>query len=345
MRGRRADPDAAAAARRARRRRSMRWSAAPASSRPSGCCASTGFGTRMAFNVTARVYRSGGFSKDAIYLRGFKQVLDLLAVGKRPRALLVRQDRRPPRARGRGAGRARPAAARRAACPQFLARPDAQARIATHAQRTRAVATPLKDQSRMLIAFFVNDMAKEFPNYTTTVLAHEAVQRGHRVCYITPGDFVMLPDDSMQIHARMAPDKKAKTHTDFFKGVQEVGEKTDADRDERRRRAVAAQRPVARRADRALGGGSRHPVRARSGQARRAGAQRPQQPQPRGQQDVLPVLPRGGAGRDPDHQARQRREGRSPRSMAASASSSRCRDRAGRACSSSTRRMRPTSTR
>ena len=39
----------------------------------------------------------------------------------------------------------------------------------------------------MLIAFFVNDMAREFPNYTTTVLAHEAVQRGHRVCYITPG--------------------------------------------------------------------------------------------------------------------------------------------------------------
>ncbi|MDQ3245341.1 MAG: glutathione synthetase [Pseudomonadota bacterium] len=79
----------------------------------------------------------------------------------------------------------------------------------------------------MLIAFFVNDMAKEFPNYTTTVLAHQAVQRGHRVCYITPGDFVMLPDDSMQIHARMAPDKKSKTHAEFFKGVQTVGEKTE----------------------------------------------------------------------------------------------------------------------
>jgi glutathione synthase len=78
----------------------------------------------------------------------------------------------------------------------------------------------------MLIAFFVNDMAKEFPNYTTTVLAHQAVQRGHRVCYITPGDFVMLADDSMQIHARMAPTKKNKSHTDFFKGLMEVGEKT-----------------------------------------------------------------------------------------------------------------------
>ena len=79
----------------------------------------------------------------------------------------------------------------------------------------------------MLIAFFVNDMAKEFPNYTTTVLAHQAVQRGHRVCYVTPGDFVMLPDDSMQIHARMAAAKKSKTHTEFFKGIQAVGDQTE----------------------------------------------------------------------------------------------------------------------
>ena len=78
----------------------------------------------------------------------------------------------------------------------------------------------------MLIAFFVNDMAREFPNYTTTVLAHQAILNGHQVCYITPGDFVMLADDSMQIHARMAPAKKHKSHTDFFKSMEEVGEKT-----------------------------------------------------------------------------------------------------------------------
>ena len=40
-----------------------------------------GLGKRMAFNVTARVYRSGGFSKDAIYLRGFTEVLGLLRAG------------------------------------------------------------------------------------------------------------------------------------------------------------------------------------------------------------------------------------------------------------------------
>ena len=76
----------------------------------------------------------------------------------------------------------------------------------------------------MLIAFFVNDMAREFLNYTTTVLAHQAVQRGHKVCYITPGDFVMLPDDSMNIHARVAPARKHKSHAEFFKSMEAVGE-------------------------------------------------------------------------------------------------------------------------
>ena len=79
----------------------------------------------------------------------------------------------------------------------------------------------------MLIAFFVNDMATEFPNYTTTTLAHEAARRGHRVCYVTPGDFVMRPDNTLQLHARMAPAKKFKSHTEFFKAVQEVAEKTE----------------------------------------------------------------------------------------------------------------------
>ena len=88
-----------------------------------------GLGSRMAFNVAARVYRSGGFSKDAIYLRGFQDVLALLAAGNdlapfwfgkigvhhvpvieelAARGLLQR-----PRS-----------------VPQFLGRPDAQARIA-----------------------------------------------------------------------------------------------------------------------------------------------------------------------------------------------------------------------
>jgi uncharacterized protein (TIGR02421 family) len=39
------------------------------------------FTRRGAFGITARVFRSGGLAKDAIYLKGFKQVIDLVADG------------------------------------------------------------------------------------------------------------------------------------------------------------------------------------------------------------------------------------------------------------------------
>jgi uncharacterized protein (TIGR02421 family) len=41
-----------------------------------------GFSDHTAFLITARVFRGGGFAKDAIYLRGFKAVLDMLAAGQ-----------------------------------------------------------------------------------------------------------------------------------------------------------------------------------------------------------------------------------------------------------------------
>ncbi|MEO5611286.1 MAG: flavohemoglobin expression-modulating QEGLA motif protein [Sphingomicrobium sp.] len=40
-----------------------------------------GFSQRTAFNVSARVYRSGGLAKDLIYLKGFKTVVELIAAG------------------------------------------------------------------------------------------------------------------------------------------------------------------------------------------------------------------------------------------------------------------------
>ncbi len=40
-----------------------------------------GFSPRGAFGIAARVFRSGGLAKDAIYLKGFKTVIDLLAKG------------------------------------------------------------------------------------------------------------------------------------------------------------------------------------------------------------------------------------------------------------------------
>jgi uncharacterized protein (TIGR02421 family) len=88
-----------------------------------------GFGARGAFNIVARVFRSGGLAKDAIYLRGFKEVLDLLALGRDlapfwfgkiasrhipvVEELELRGLLRSPRS-----------------LPEFLASPEAQARIA-----------------------------------------------------------------------------------------------------------------------------------------------------------------------------------------------------------------------
>ena len=56
----------------------------------------------------------------------------------------------------------------------------------------------------MLIGFFVNDLEREYENYATTVLAHMAAGRGHRVCYITPTDFALNSDDT-SVSARPLP--------------------------------------------------------------------------------------------------------------------------------------------
>ena len=68
----------------------------------------------------------------------------------------------------------------------------------------------------MLIGFFVNDLEREYENYTTTVLAHTTASRGHRVCYITPADFVLNADDTLSVHGRFLPKRKYKDRADFF---------------------------------------------------------------------------------------------------------------------------------
>ena len=72
----------------------------------------------------------------------------------------------------------------------------------------------------LLIAFFVNDIEREYENFTTTTLAHRASTRGDRVCYITPSDFVLSPDDSLSAHGRFLPERKFKDRADFFKALK-----------------------------------------------------------------------------------------------------------------------------
>jgi glutathione synthase len=73
----------------------------------------------------------------------------------------------------------------------------------------------------MMIGFFVNDLEREHENYATTVLAHMATSRGHRVCYLTPADFVLSPDDSVAVHGRFLPKRKYKDRADFFKTLKD----------------------------------------------------------------------------------------------------------------------------
>ena len=80
----------------------------------------------------------------------------------------------------------------------------------------------------MLIAFYVNSIDSEYPRYTTTVLAHEASRRGHDVCYVTPGDFVLSPKDTLQVHAHKIAVGKGKTRSrdEFFKALKSAGKKS-----------------------------------------------------------------------------------------------------------------------
>ena len=68
----------------------------------------------------------------------------------------------------------------------------------------------------MLIGFFVNDLEREYENYATTVLAHMAAARGHRVCYITPTDFALNSDDTLSVHGRFLPQRKYKDRGELF---------------------------------------------------------------------------------------------------------------------------------
>ncbi|MCZ4089167.1 glutathione synthase [Sinorhizobium psoraleae] len=62
----------------------------------------------------------------------------------------------------------------------------------------------------MRIAFFVNSIEGEATYYTTTWLALAALARGHDVCYVMPGDFVLRSDDSLLARATTLHGPKPK---------------------------------------------------------------------------------------------------------------------------------------
>ena len=58
----------------------------------------------------------------------------------------------------------------------------------------------------MKLCLFVNDVAAESPEYTTTRLAVAAGQRGHDVWYVGAGDF-QCADDEVAARAWHAPER------------------------------------------------------------------------------------------------------------------------------------------
>jgi glutathione synthase len=72
----------------------------------------------------------------------------------------------------------------------------------------------------MRIAFFVNSIEGEHPRYTTTALALAALSRGHDICYLTPGDFVLRPDDDLVARSRTPPGSGYKKVETLLQALQ-----------------------------------------------------------------------------------------------------------------------------
>ena len=180
--------------------RSMRCSTAPSSSTSTGCCADDhGFSAQGAFDIATRVFRSGGFAKDLIYLEGLPggdrpgrrgRSLDPFWIGKIARDHV---------AGDRGAAAAQPGSARRLFKPAFLQR-DRRRRPDRPASRRTSLPGQLLDVERLTDA---DRLFRQRPRARICGLHDHGPRppggaaRAIAVCYITPSDFVLNPDDTL----------------------------------------------------------------------------------------------------------------------------------------------------
>ncbi|RUX51334.1 MAG: glutathione synthase [Mesorhizobium sp.] len=74
----------------------------------------------------------------------------------------------------------------------------------------------------MRIAFFVNSIESETPGYTTTTLAQAAVQRGHSVVYVEPGDFILRPDDNLAVSVAVLPNAPYRTTDKLYAALKDA---------------------------------------------------------------------------------------------------------------------------
>lgn len=72
----------------------------------------------------------------------------------------------------------------------------------------------------MRIAFFINNILAEHPDYTTTRLAREAMRMGHEVFYMGVDDFSYDPDEHVRAYALLPSQKTYRTRKLFLEDLQ-----------------------------------------------------------------------------------------------------------------------------
>lgn len=76
----------------------------------------------------------------------------------------------------------------------------------------------------MKIAFLINDLADEHPEFATTELAMTAIARGHDAWYLDVEGFAYDPDETLGARARRAPSKRFRKPESFLDALRADGE-------------------------------------------------------------------------------------------------------------------------
>ena len=165
-----------------------------------------------------RVYRGGGLTKDAVYLRGLIQLHEYLRTGGELESLLVGKisaENIPiiQELLWREVLHAPPAAAplpRRPPSPQE-ARAGQGVSIDSRPCRAK--------EALMRFGFTFNYVQTKTPGPTTISLAMTAANRGHEVWAMGAADFSYGTDDKIYAHARCAPAEQYETAVDYHKAL------------------------------------------------------------------------------------------------------------------------------
>lgn len=72
----------------------------------------------------------------------------------------------------------------------------------------------------MKIAFFINDVQTEIPEYATICLARAAINMGHEVWFIGVADFAYDPDENVRARAHVPSKKKYNSNEALLEDVQ-----------------------------------------------------------------------------------------------------------------------------